>query len=657
MKKYIYIYVFIIILTIIPMTSLLGQTEEDFYVGTLHDAVGGGQDMSHYRGQFLKWPGGHEESRTYPGGFRSCSSGIRFRIIVRNWTDPDGNFYETKQAYKPETGLATPSQYRTKKYFRSMRTPTTVIDANGESYQNLVEEPSELYIEDHNLLSDEMIVEWNITDVGLLVKRTYYAWANRDHDDYIIERIVLKNTGNFDENPNTIEYAENQLPEVYCAYWSYVLLPCNKAEKFNSFDDLGDHDNYIDYYGAEPGDSIRIMYGWDGDDPDIPIDDYGDPFPERYVDDARYNLDEIYSVGEFLTAMYAGYGVLHVDKSAQDRSNDMNQPFTSGWTAKNEIITWENEAAWGSMFNTGNPYHMEHPDLTSSPVRYQQSFWMGMGSFAIDPGDSVTLVFVHAAKGPEIDLCKEMGEKWFYAEITEEERNQFLESGRDSLFKAVGKAQMNWDNYLSKGESIPMGPSQPQNAVYKAVGNGVELAWSSPDVGDVSSYRIYRNEGNHIGDYELLAEVPASVNSYFDDNSKIGVSYYYYITALNEQGIESSAHYNRMNSPCRPYKKHSEDITKVRVVPNPFNYYQAKRWSGERNRITFTNLSKNCTIRVFTVNGDLVKTFHHKSESATEHWAPLLTEDNVFPAPGVYVYVVEDEDTGDKETGKFIIIR
>ncbi|MBD3288018.1 hypothetical protein GF337_04375, partial [candidate division KSB1 bacterium] len=242
------ILLFILSIAVFPFT-VFAQNEGDLYVGTLHDAVGGGADKSYYRGRFLKWPGGHEDSRTNFGGFRSCSAGIKFRIMVRNWTDPAGNFHETKQAYEPETGIAIPVEYRTHKTFRSMRTPTLVYDASGDVSDNMVEELSELYSEDPNLISDEMVVQWDITDVGLVAKRTYYAWANSEHDDYIIEKVVVKNTGNFDENPATIEHPDNEIPEAYFVYWSYLLLPCNKGEKMNSFDDLGDHDNYIDYYG------------------------------------------------------------------------------------------------------------------------------------------------------------------------------------------------------------------------------------------------------------------------------------------------------------------------------------------------------------------------------------------------------------------------
>ncbi len=638
--------------------SVHAQAQSELYAGTLHDAAGGGPDDSYYRGAYLKWPGGHEDSKVSPGGMRSCSAGVLIKIVVRNWTGPSGVFHEIKEAYTPETGTSTPMEYRVRKTFRSLRTTTTVIDPDGTERTNQVEEEGDFFRVNHNLISDEMVEDWEMTDAGVVIKRTYYAWANREHDDYIIEKVVLKNTGNFDENPVTIEHPDNDIPELYVVYWSTLLLPCIKGEKLHSFNDTGDHDNYVDYYGREPADSIRIMYGFDGDDPDIPIDDRGDPFPERYVDDSRYNPKDIYDVGEFVSAMYAGYGVLHTDRSAADHTNDPGQPFTTGWASKFDVRNWQDALTWDNMLNQGIPGHRAHPDLTAPPQRYYQSFWMGFGPYQLSPGDSISLVFVHAAKGPNVERCKEVGLKWFNGEIAQDEKNKFLNSGKDSLFQTVGRAQWNWDHYLSKNVSIPMGPSQPQNLTVRAGGKQVTLNWTAPDVGEIAAYRIYRKEGTYFGDYLFHDEVSANETQYIDTlNVNIGVSYYYYVTAMNSEGIESTGHYNRINIPSRPFLGTAKNISKVRVVPNPYNYHQVNHWSGERNRITFANLTEDCTIRVFTVNGDLVKTFHHQSESGTEHWSPMLTDDNLFPAAGIYIYVVEDNKTGQRETGKFIIIR
>jgi hypothetical protein len=35
----------------------------------------------------------------------------------------------------------------------------------------------------------------------------------------------------------------------------------------------------------------------------------------------------------------------------------------------------------------------------------------------------------------------------------------------------------------------------------------------------------------------------------------------------------------------------------------------------------------------------------------------MLTDDNLFIAPDIYVYHIEDVDTGEKTTGKFVVVR
>ena len=107
------------------------------------------------------------------------------------------------------------------------------------------------------------------------------------------------------------------------------------------------------------------------------------------------------------------------------------------------------------MLNQGVTNHQAHPNLEDPPVRYHQGIWMGFGSYQLTPGDSVIIVFVHAAKGPDIERCKEAGLQYYSGEITQEEKNTFLDSGKDSLFNAVENAQLNWDNYLSHGTVYP----------------------------------------------------------------------------------------------------------------------------------------------------------------------------------------------------------
>ena len=101
-------------------------------------------------------------------------------------------------------------------------------------------------------------------------------------------------------------------------------------------------------------------------------------------------------------------------------------------------------------------------------------------------------------------------------------------------------------------------------------------------------------------------------------------------------------------------------LAKVKVVPNPYIVSsileQQPYLSGRGERfIRFTHLPKECTVRIFTVNGDLVQTLHHNSmEDGTLRW-DLKTSDNLEAAFGLYVYHVDAPGVGTK-IGKFSII-
>jgi len=109
-------------------------------------------------------------------------------------------------------------------------------------------------------------------------------------------------------------------------------------------------------------------------------------------------------------------------------------------------------------------------------------------------------------------------------------------------------------------------------------------------------------------------------------------------------------------------EKVANELGKVSVVPNPYvaaaiweqkPYLQSGR--GER-KIYFINLPTECTIRIYTMAGELVKKLeHHESVyNGAQSW-DLLNLDNLEVAYGVYIYHVE---TDNAETiGKFAVIK
>jgi hypothetical protein len=105
------------------------------------------------------------------------------------------------------------------------------------------------------------------------------------------------------------------------------------------------------------------------------------------------------------------------------------------------------------------------------------------------------------------------------------------------------------------------------------------------------------------------------------------------------------------------------ELNKIKVVPNP--YVAAAEWepknpftSGRGPRsLHFTHLPQRCTIRIFTVSGELVTTIEHDSNSldGTAEWN-LLTRDNLAVAYGVYIYHIDAYALGEI-VGKFAVIK
>jgi hypothetical protein len=97
------------------------------------------------------------------------------------------------------------------------------------------------------------------------------------------------------------------------------------------------------------------------------------------------------------------------------------------------------------------------------------------------------------------------------------------------------------------------------------------------------------------------------------------------------------------------------DLDRIVVVPNPY-YDKAllNNYSAEPNKIMFFNLPGKCTIRIFTVAGELVRIIQHTDGTSDESWNQI-TEFNQLVYTGVYIYHVESE-YGEK-VGKFVIIR
>ncbi|MEW6005302.1 MAG: hypothetical protein AB1695_08310 [Stygiobacter sp.] len=112
----------------------------------------------------------------------------------------------------------------------------------------------------------------------------------------------------------------------------------------------------------------------------------------------------------------------------------------------------------------------------------------------------------------------------------------------------------------------------------------------------------------------------------------------------------------------------NEDATNkldnIYVVPNPYvganEIEPANKLSGQNRgerRIYFENLPMKCTIRIFTLSGELVTTIEHDSgyDNGREFWN-LLNKDGFSVSYGVYIAHIDAPNVGEKLI-KFALIK
>ncbi len=107
----------------------------------------------------------------------------------------------------------------------------------------------------------------------------------------------------------------------------------------------------------------------------------------------------------------------------------------------------------------------------------------------------------------------------------------------------------------------------------------------------------------------------------------------------------------------------ANELKNVFVVPNPYvtsasfepTNPVSRSERGDR-RLYFANVPNKCTIRIYTVAGELVDTIHHESllTDGKAFW-DLRTKDNMNIAYGLYIFHVESDE--GSYIGKFAVIK
>jgi hypothetical protein len=125
-------------------------------------------------------------------------------------------------------------------------------------------------------------------------------------------------------------------------------------------------------------------------------------------------------------------------------------------------------------------------------------------------------------------------------------------------------------------------------------------------------------------------------------------------TLVTTKPLREGVAWRFRTDPPRPLA--SPPPLRVRAVPDPYVAGHAGEAGTGGHRLQFTHLPGRCTLRIYTVAGDWVRTLVHDDPSTdTLEW-DLRNADRQHVAYGLYVFHVTDS-RGREQTGRFLIIR
>ncbi|MFQ5637586.1 MAG: hypothetical protein ACE5IR_06275 [bacterium] len=542
------------------------------------------------------------------------------------------------------------------------REPPT-ITVNGQAIPTLAFDEV-----DPNMLADEMtFLQYKFGEgPGFLVTRRTYAFANTDFDDFIILDYEFEMTRDIDDDPEPEFPAQDFFDVTFGFNHGFQISPAgNRAIQLNS-QDTDVWGSWTTFTGSLSGRPITFTYIWDGDSPDVAGDDTGDPATTAVV-----GIEPaVGPLGRFLSEAYVGFGPLQVSTAVNDLTgNDETQPFSMARRNRLDVFGGPDTVP-GQAISSGvrEKSAIETDPNASPPSSFANLEYQGYGPYpVVSDGDKIRIVICIAFGGISQELTISEGAKWQSGAITDDQKNALLATGLDSLKNTIDRAAFAWDS----GLAVPEPPPSPDLVVNDGPGK-VLLSWSDVsssvdrDTGqaDFAEYRVYRADEDFLNPFRLVHTTTST--SYEDTAIVPGISYYYYVTAVDDDGNESSVSLNRMEGEtfaARPFEPGKTTAQKVVAVPNPFIITAGSLLFAENsgNTIKFFNLPAVCTLKIYTETGDLLSTIEHTDLSDREDW-DLQTDQNQFPATGLYIIVVtngKDLNGNSVSDGmtKFVVIR
>lgn len=566
----------------------------------------------------------------------------------------------------------------------------------------------------------EIFVESFInTELGISIHQKVVAYSQKNHDSYIIYDFTFTNTGNVDGDAE-IELAPQTLEDVY-----YVrqIRPHENGARLR----------WVSKTGELPGEDLRILYQYPARLRAVEWDDLGG------VNSTTGMIEQPYFSAEAI--LFASdpnnTSVNSMDQPSMTGVQDVDLTLV---TENSNNLTPQQQTDLYRLMGEGFSFLSfdgipDNPDARPghhSPRFDDRGFkypddapWWGFalaqvwacGPYTLEPDESFRIVFATMAGSISPETAFEVGKAWKngnaqwgdmtpggstdilpphyqdFPELYEADINSptainnwakdnWVMSGRDSLFNTAAAAQFAFDNNYM----IPEPPVAPSIEV-KSLPDGIRISWGNEAdaVSDLAGFRVYRaigadfahvpeDETELIGAFTMIFETTdTNVHEFTDTSAQGRISYFYYVAAFddgsqngtdfhgNQESLESGRYYNQTPQGASLLSQPAANLDNVRIVPNPFSTAASQlQFTGEPNKIVFFNLPETCKIRIYTEAGDLIKTIDHEG-SGDESWGFVpeqqqVSDEGQVIVSGVYIAHIQTPD-GKNVVEKFVVVR
>jgi len=492
------------------------------------------------------------------------------------------------------------------------------------------------------------------TPLGLDVRLRVFAWGNPYADDFVILDYTITNVSGRD------------LREVYVGFWNDTTV--GNTEVTDPYDPQApvDWDFYDDLNGAWGS------VGWV--DPEYTVANDPDIWMSYEHDDDGE---------EGMATSWIGTRLLGTVPAVADLDSISPVSYNS-WTFPNVPDSDDEDVDTGSP---GKYQLMSNGDFDVGSSFDNPSNWIALMSTGPFPffasGDTIRATFALVAGPDSLGLLanSKVAQLAYDAGFT-------IPGGPPSPLLDVAFDNNTVILKWAPGDTIhpETGAPLPSDDPLRSPEHHISTITTKPDF---QGYRVYRFQGETIPEdpysiSTLVAEFDKVDGSGFDtglppldsegrrvfrDSGLLdGFPYWYSVVSFSApdplEGLPSFSSGFNENALLLfpgPEPADTEHPNTIGVYPNPYragSLFDSQHGAQELGRkIWFTGLPARCRILVYNLAGDLVKTLHHNDTAlGMEPW-DILSEPQRAIATGLYIYVVQDEDTGDVQRGKLVIIK